>query len=302
MTQLAAPAPPFFSKRLRADLMLLLVAMIWGSAFAAQRAAAQHLSPHLFNALRYFVGAAAIVLLIWRRGAAPARLSRSQWAQVGFAGLLLFGGAAFQQMGLSFTTAGNAGFITGLYVVIIPVVLSILHRRLPPAVTWAASLLAAGGLFLLSTGGSLRLAPGDALELVCAFFWAGHVIWLSQLVQRVPVLHLAVGQNLVCAALSLAAFALFEQGAAQDAAAAWLPILYTGILSIGVGYTLQAYAQRTAPPADAAVILSSEAACAALFGWLLLNERLGAVQLAGCGLMMAGMLLAQMRGGEKAAE
>jgi drug/metabolite transporter (DMT)-like permease len=275
--------------------------MIWGSAFAAQRAAAPFVSPNLFNGVRYLIAAGAIALLIWRRGGEPARLGRKEQIQVAVAGVLLFAGSAVQQIGLLYTTAGNAGFITGLYVVIIPIMLSIWQRRLPPALTWAASLLAAGGLFLLSTGGSLRLAPGDALELLGAFFWAVHVIWLGRLVKRMPVLHLAVGQNLVCAALSMAAFALFETAAPQALGAAWLPILYTSILSIGVGYTLQAYAQRTAPPADAAVILSSEAAFAALFGWLLLDERLGAVQLAGCGLMLAGMLLAQMRSGVKAA-
>jgi drug/metabolite transporter (DMT)-like permease len=209
------------------------------------------------------------------------------------AGFFLWAGAAFQQAGLIYTTAGNAGFITGLYVVLIPIFLAVRSTQRPRLLTWIASLLAAAGLFLLSTGGQMRLNPGDGLELAGAFFWALHVILVGWLVQRMPVLALAAGQYLACAVFSLGAGLMFEMETLPALSQGWWAIAYTGLLSVGLGYTLQAKSQRLAPPADAAIILSTEAVFAALCGWIFLAERLTAAQLAGCGVMLAGMLLAQ---------
>lgn len=283
--------------RLGADLTLLLVAAIWGSAFVAQRVAAQQVGTYLFNGLRFLLAVLVMLPLARVNTSRAQRITRRDWLAVALAGLMLFLGATFQQLGLRHTTAGNAGFITGLYVVLIPIMLAVVGRQRPRRQVWVASLLAAGGLFLLSTGGTLRLAPGDALELFGAFMWALHVIWIGKLVQRLPVMPLAIGQNLACGLLSLGASALSENNTLQMLGSAWFPLIYTGIFSIGVGYTLQASAQRLAPPADAAIILSLEAVFAALGGWLWLDERLTALQLVGCALMMGGMLLAQIRGG-----
>jgi drug/metabolite transporter (DMT)-like permease len=140
----------------------------------------------------------------------------------------------------------------------------------------------------------MRLALGDALELVGAVFFTFHVIWIAWIVQRAPILPLAIGQYLLTALLSLGIGVLTETGLITVIQTAWIPIVYTGIFSIGLGYTLQAFGQRTAPPADATILLSMEAPLAALFGWLILGEALNAVQLAGCALMLAGMLLAQI--------
>lgn len=282
--------------RLRADLTLLLVAVIWGSAFAAQRIAAQQMGAHTFNGLRYLLAVAVLLPLAWRGSVLRLPPERKDQAGIGLAGLLLFGGAYFQQAGLEFTTAGNAGFITGLYVVIIPLLLALVWRRRLHRSIWAAATLAAAGLFLLSTGGTFHLNPGDALELVSAGLWALHVIWIGRMVQRVNVLQLAIGQNLLTGALSLAAALIWEPGALPAGPGFWGPIVYTGVLSLAIGYTLQAAAQRHAPPADAAIILSLEAVFAALLGWLLLEERLGTIQLLGCGLMLVGMLIAQVGG------
>jgi drug/metabolite transporter (DMT)-like permease len=177
--------------RLQADFLLLLVSVIWGSAFAAQRVAAFHLNAFVFNGLRFFIGAAVLL-----------PLSRQTWqvfdrrtlAGSALAGLLLFGGTSFQQLGLKYTTAGNAGFITGLYVVLIPIFLAIGWGQKPRLFTLFASLLAALGLFLLSTGGRLPppgsppTALGDRLELIGAALFALHVIWIGQLVRQVPIL------------------------------------------------------------------------------------------------------------------
>ena len=277
--------------RLKADLTLLLVSAIWGSAFAAQRVAALHLNAFFFNGLRFFLGA--VVLLPLARGSWK-RFNREAFQGAALAGLLLFGAAALQQIGIESTTAGNAGFITSLYVVLTPIFLAIGWRQRPGLLTWLASLLAVLGLFLLSTGGRLALAPGDGLELAGAVLWSFHVIWIGRLVHQVEILPLAVVQSIVCTILNLLAAGLSGGGFAPGGlqAAGWA-VVYTGIFSIGIGYTLQAYGQRSAPPADAALLLSAEAVFAAFFGWLFLSERLLPIQLFGCGLILTGMLLAQ---------
>jgi drug/metabolite transporter (DMT)-like permease len=285
------------NQRLKADLTLLLVASIWGSAFVAQRLAAAQVSVFLFNGLRFLLAVLVLLPLALRRKQ-PRRSwnTRDRWL-VGLLGLLLAGGAALQQWGLRYTTAGNAGFVTGLYVVIIPFVLALGWREAPRLVIWLASAMAASGLFLLSTGGSLSINPGDVLELAGAFVWAFHVILLGYLVQRLDILELSIFQYLVCGLLSLLLSVFVEGAAGIGSLSGWLAVIYTGILSVGLGYTLQAFGQRHAPPADAAILLSMESVFAALFGWWILGEALSAVQLLGCALMFAGILLAQLRAG-----
>jgi drug/metabolite transporter (DMT)-like permease len=285
------------NQRLKADLTLLFVASIWGSAFVAQRLAAAQVSVFLFNGLR-FVLAALVLLPLALRGDHPRMLWRRQdrWL-VGLLGLLLASGAGLQQWGLRYTTAANAGFVTGLYVVIIPFVLALGWREAPRMVVWLASALAAAGLFLLSTGGSLSINPGDALELAGACVWAFHVILLGRLVQRVDILTLSLAQYLVCGLLSLLLAFSMEGAPGIGSFNGWMAVFYTGIFSVGLGYTLQASGQRYAPPADAAILLSIESVFAALFGWWILGEALSAMQLLGCALMFAGILLAQLRPG-----
>lgn len=283
-------------RRLRADLTLLAVAAIWGSAFVVQRLAAVEVGVYLFNGLRFLVAALVLAPLAASRvltGPEMAGLDRSSLPGVILVGLLLVGGSAFQQAGLKYTTAGNAGFITGLYVVIIPLFLALFwHQRLA-RLTWLGALLAVIGLFLLSTGGQLRLNRGDALVLAGAVFWALHVIFTGRLVQRLDVLQFAVGQYLVCALVSLSIGLALEPHALPALADHWWAVAYTGLVSVGLGYTLQAVGQRVAPPADAAIILSLEAVFAALSGWLFLGEMLSPLQLLGCGVMLLGMLFAQ---------
>ena len=301
---------PGRGQRIGADLTLLLVSIIWGSAFVAQRIAAVQMGVFWFNGLRFLLGALVLLPFAWRERVGAQNQERRAGMRrvlpgILAAGALLWGGAALQQAGLRYTTAGNAGFITGLYVVLIPLILAISGRSRPGWMVWTASGMAALGLFLLSTGGQMRMNPGDGLELAGAFFWALHVILIGWLVRRIPVLDLSIGQYLVCAALSIATGWWVEQGVQPALLQGWWAILYTGVLSVGLGYTLQAKGQRLAPPADAAVILSSEAVFAALFGWIILSERLAPLQLLGCGIMFAGMLLVQYgslrRNGEESA-
>lgn len=286
------------STRIKADLLLLLTSIVWGSAFVAQRVAAESTSVFLFNGLRFLLGALVLVPLALRQ---PQRSQPYPYIRpypaILITGLLLFSAGTLQQLGLRYTTAGNAGFISGLYVVFVPIFLALGGRHRLPLPVWLAALLAGLGLFLLSTSGQFRLARGDALELGGAIMFTFHVIWIDRLAGKVDVLRLAIGQYLVTALLSLSLGLILESSILQTAQAAWVPILYTGILSIGMGYTLQVVGQQVAPPTDASILLSMEAPFAAIFGWMLLGEQLTPIQLAGCGFMLAGMLLAQITAG-----
>jgi drug/metabolite transporter (DMT)-like permease len=286
-------SPDHAQARLRADLTLLFVALVWGSAFIAQRVAALSMGVYLFNGLRFLLGALVLLPLALRSRGAGVR-TRGLLPGMLLAGLLLFGGSSLQQLGLRFTTAANAGFITGLYVVLVPLLLALVWRQPPRQAVWLAALLSAAGLFLLSTGGSFSLALGDALELAGAFLWAFHVLCIGWLVQRADVIHISVVQCALCGLLSLGMALAFESPSLIQVSGAWWTVLYTGLLSIGLAYTLQGVGQKVAPPADAAILLSLEAVFAAIAGWLFLDERLGAIQLVGCALMLGGMLLAQV--------
>ena len=279
-------------KRLRADLLLLLVAVIWGNAFVAQRVAAAHVGPFLFNGVRFLVGGLVLLPVAGRR---LGSLERREVVGGGLAGLVLFAAAILQQAGMAFTTAGKAGFITGLYVVLVPLFLALGWGAWSHWSIWCALVKAVVGLFLLSQGtGFLALAPGDGLVLASAVMWASHVVLIGRLADQVDPLRLAVVQYLACGLLSTVVGLVVEPQTIAGLEVAWWAVLYTGLLSIGLGYTLQVVAQRWTPAADAAVILSGESVFAAFWGWLLLGETLTARQLVGCGLMFAAMLLAQV--------
>ena len=277
--------------RLKSDLILLLVALIWGSAFAAQRVAADYLGPFLFNGLRF--GVAVLVLLPLARF--RLRIDRRMLPWVVVTGVVLFLASALQQVGIQWTTAGNAGFITGLYVVIVPLGLVVILRQPVGWPTWVAALAATSGTLLLSTGGQLTFNPGDLLELAGAFAWALHVVLVGWLARRMDVLAFVIGMDIVAGLLNLG-LAGFTDGASLPGLipAGWA-VLYTGIFSIGVGYALQAVGQKHAPAADAALILSLEAVFAALFGFIFLGERLAPVQVAGCALILVAILWVQVR-------
>jgi drug/metabolite transporter (DMT)-like permease len=284
-------------QRIKADLTLLGVSLIWGSAFVVQRIAALEVGVFYFNGLRFLL-AALFLLPFARLGVLRQtdfqRTGNANWWGILLTGLALFCGSAFQQAGLQYTTAGNAGFITGLYVVLIPLFMALVWRQRPRPIIWLAALLAATGLFLLSTSGKMHLNPGDALVLVSAIFWALHVILVGQLVGHVDVMTLAIGQYLVCGLANLVAGLALEPNGFSGLVGFWWVVAYTGIISVGLGYTLQVVGQRVAPPSDAAIILSMEAVFAAFSGWLFLGETLMPSQILGCGIMLVGMLLAQL--------
>jgi drug/metabolite transporter (DMT)-like permease len=279
-------------RRLRADVVLLLAALLWGSAFVPQRLAAPHLGFFLFNGLRFLLGA--LILLPWVRPRRRPAKRFFYWASI--AGTLLVGAAACQQAGLRYTTAGNAGFLTGLYVVLVPVVLLVVWRQKMAWRSWAGALVAAAGVFLLSADDRLRLGFGDALELIGAVLWALHVVIIGRAVTQVEVLLFSVGQYLVAGALNVVLGLALEAHTLPGLASCWWAVVYVGLFSVAAGYTLQAVGQKHAPAADAAIILSMEAVFAALFGHLLLGESLAARQLAGCVMILGAIAIVQKHG------
>ncbi len=287
------------SQRIRADLMLLAVAVIWGSAFVVQRLAAEGIGVYLFNGARFMLGALVLLPAARWRGFSADGLPGLRWKSLPYViapGVLLVFAAGFQQAGLRTTTAGNAGFITGLYVVFIPIILALFLRRRVRPIIWPAVALSVAGMYMLSMAESLHLNQGDVLEFIGAVFWGLHVIVTGKAVQRLNVMHFVIGQYLVCGLLNLGLGVMWEHATLPILLRDWWVVAYTGLLSVGLGYTMQAIAQRHAPPADAAILLSLESVFAALSGWLFLGELLTPVQLAGCIVMFAAMLLAQLTG------
>ena len=283
--------------RLKADLSLLLVSLIWGSAFVAQRIAGQMGSVYWFNAARYLV-AAVVVLPLAIKGTRFSKqtheVSRDQYKWMFIAGFVLFLGSALQQLGMVYTTAGNAGFITSLYVVLVPVVLFLIWREKVHWISIVAVVLAGVGAFFLSTGGRFEVRAGDFIELAGALFWTFHVIVVGKYASRFESMSFSVGQLAVCGVLNLG-IGIFAEEFIPLSPPLLGAIAYTAIFSLGLCYTLQIWAQRHTPPADAALILSLESVFAVIAGWLLLNEKLALVQVFGCVLIFVAVLLSQLK-------
>lgn len=300
------------SRALRADILLFVTAAIWGFAFVAQRVGMDHVGPLTFNGIRFALGALALTPLVMRlekrrtlgyEGVDKKRLAIGG----GLLGIALFCGATLQQVGLAgpqlaafgfeASTAGKAGFITGLYVVFVPLFGLLLAQR-PGWGTWLGASLAVVGMYLLSVTADLSISFGDLLILIGALFWAGHVLLIGKLspgMDAVDAIKLSTVQFAACAVLSLLGAVITEEITIVGIQGAGLAIAYGGLMSVGVAYTLQVVAQRDAQPAHAAIILSLESVFAAIGGWLLLDEILTVRAMIGCGLMLTGMVLSQLK-------
>jgi len=280
------------------DLLLLITAMIWGLAFVAQRVGMKYVGPFTFNGVRFFLGILPLIpiLLMNRAKNPPAIPFKSKTVILGSAatGIVLFLGSSLQQVGIVYTTAGKAGFITGLYVVIVPILGLLWHDRTTHAGTWMGVILAAAGMYFLSVTRAFTMSWGDLLVFISAFMWAGHVQLAGWFSPRIGATRLAVIQYTVCGGLSLIVAFMTENVALAGLFRAAIPILYGGFLSVGIAYTLQLVAQKKTPAAHAAILMSLETVFAALGGWVVLGETLSTRGLFGCGLILAGMLASQL--------
>lgn len=295
MNHAAAPNLPR-RHALRADGLLLLAAVLWGSGFVVQRQISEHLGPLGFNAIRNLIAMAVLLPFVLRRRPVrepDVRSPRSPWLAAGFAtGLPLFAGSWVQQAGIARTTAGNAGFITGLYVVLVPLLAALLGHRIHRS-TWLAALLATAGMYLLSATDAGHLGTGDLLVLISAGFWAVHVHAVGHFATRLDGLVLTWVQLAVATVLTVPLVPLLEPFSVAALRAVGPLLLYSGVICCAFGFTLQIAGQRHAPPAHAAILMSLESVFAAVFGRLFLAEQLGPRGLAGAALMLAGTLISQ---------
>ena len=283
---------------LKSDLLLLLASLIWGTAFVAQRIGMMTVTPFYFNGVRFLLGALVLIPFIHaRRG--TFKEMHSCWLgnplrkEFIILGLLLTGGASLQQVGIVFTTAGKAGFITGLYVILVPTLGVFFNRKTRPS-TWIGAVMGIIGLYLLSVKQGFTIEKGDLLVLIGAFFWTFHVLAVDRFTKKHEPLHLAFWQFVMCGLISLAVAFVIEHVTLADFLKAIIPILYAGVLSVGIAYTLQVVAQKHAHPSHAAIILSLESPFAALAGYIILHEILNTREILGAAFMILGMIISQL--------
>lgn len=310
---------------LRQSLLLLLTAVIWGVSFVAQSVSMDYIGPFTFNAVRNLVGAVVLIPCIWvlkKLGAREQNVDNIGTAgdvrecgaaealqqQAGddadrelltggvVCGVLLFIASNLQQIGIQYTTVGKAGFITAMYIVLVPV-LGIFLKKKVGARVWGAVVIAVAGLYMLCmTGGSFSLQKGDLLVLLCALIFTLHILVIDHFAPRVDGVKMSCIQFFVCALLSGICMVLFEEPDMALILAAWVPILYAGVLSCGVAYTLQIVGQRGMNPTVASLILSLESVVSVIAGWLILGQALSGRELFGCVLMFAAIILVQLPG------
>ena len=288
-------------KALKADLILLLVAAIWGFAFVAQIKGMDHMGPFFFNATRFALGGLSLIPVFFylEKQVRQKKLRPSYNNQLlklwgpGL-GVVLFLASSLQQVGLQYTTAGNSGFITGMYIVIVPFLGIALGQSTRPK-TWFGALISLAGLYFLTISDDLSLNKGDVFTLGSALMYAIQIVVLARISRDVHALKLSMAQFFTCALISFVVALSIETVEFAAIPKTLVPLLYTGLLSTGVAFTIQIIGQRDAIASHAAIILSLEAVFAVLGGWLILNEQLGLRGLAGCCLMLAGMLVSQLR-------
>lgn len=285
-------------KKLYGSMCLMVGTFIWGSAFIAQSVGMDYIGPFTFQAIR--CGLAVIFLLpviflfdrdkksYWKTWKNP-RL----WKTGLVCGVALFIASGLQQVGLVYTTAGKAGFITAMYIVFVPI-LGIVFRKRPPFTAWISVALAVVGLYLLSCVGAARINQGDLLLMICAIAFAVQITLIDRLAGTLDGLRLNCIQSLVCSLLSALVMFFTETPDMGNIISCWLPLAYAGILSMGVAYSLQIIGQRHVEPTPASLIMSLESVFAAGFGWLLLHETMTPVELIGCALVFAAVILSQI--------
>jgi len=285
---------------MKSNLLLLITSVIWGFAFVAQRAGMEFIGPFTFNTARFTLGSLSLIplLLINQRR----KFEREKFLPLNdkkllygglSAGTVLFLGATFQQGGLVYTDAGKAGFITGFYIILVPI-LGLFINQKTSLLTWLGAVVAIIGLFFLSVNETFDINTGDILVLVGAFFWAIQILVIGHYSIRVDPFQLAFSQFVVCAVFSFIAALISETIILQNIFLAYLPILYAGLFSVGIAFTIQVVAQREAHPANAAIIMSLESVFAVIGGWMILNESIPMRGLFGCLLMLIGMILSQL--------
>lgn len=283
------------------NILMLIAAALWGFTFVAQKTGMDHLEPFMFTAIRFLLGATSLLFLV--RFLGEKKLNKQGLIAGVIMGLMITLGINLQQIGIVDTTAGNSGFLTAIYILLVPIFMSLLGSKLPIQI-WPAVLLAFIGLYFLTIKDTslsnilVSVNKGDYWVLASSVFWALHIIYVGKAARDHDPLRLSIVQFYVCAILSFVLAFIFEPINLNDIALgvqdAWFEIAYGGIASVGIAFTLQVFAQQSVPPQYAAMILSLEAVFAVIGGVLLIGEVLTARMMLGFVLIFAGIILAQM--------
>lgn len=283
--------------QLRGTLMLLGAAFFWGTTFVAQLSGMDGIGPFTYAAGRYLVGflSLVVVLILTRKQRAKER--RQKKYQRGFligliVGVILFIASSMQQIALQYSTAGKAAFITCLYIVFVPLGAKLLGKVIRLE-NWIGAGLAIVGLYLLAVGEGFSIQAGDVILFVSSFFWTAHILLDDRFANRVDVIEMSAAQIFMTLILTSIAMFEFETPSLSAMFGAWFPIIYAGVMSSGVAFTLQIYGQKYTEPSTAAILMSFEAIFGALAGWLILNEMMTSREIFGCVLMLIGMLATQ---------
>jgi len=277
--------------RLKADLLLFMVAIIWGSAFVAQDMAGRYGTAYLFNGISFMLASVILIPFIPK----GTKVSKGQWKWMLIAGLILFGATALQQVGIFFTKVANASFLTSLYVVFTPFLLWIGFGERPHRLDLIAVVLAGVGAFMLSTAGQFQVQAGDGLELIGSLFWALHFVVLGKFASRFESVSFAAGHFFINGLINVIIGLFVEDVSILTALPLIGAILYRATLSVGIGYTLQVWGQKHTPPTDAALILGLEGVFAVIAAWILLEQQLILFQIAGCALIFVAVLISQVK-------
>ena len=286
--------------KMRGNILLIITAFIWGTAFVAQRLGMEELGPFTYAAARFFLGSLFLtgLWLLDRKRRHRSKLQgiyHSGWRLGMGAGLLLFAASSLQQYALQLTTVGKTSFITALYIVLVPLLAALCRLGKVYLVNWLGAILAVCGLYLLTIPGAVSLNFGDILVALSAFFWTFQILYIDRFAPHVDVLELSLSQTLCCFVASFIMAMLAEYSAWTAILNSWAAIAYAGVLSTGVAFTLQIVGQKYAAPSEAAVIMSFEAVFGALASFVVLGEQMTAFQLLGCLLMFAGVIVSQLR-------
>ena len=283
---------------------LLLTAFIWGVAFVAQSVGMNYIGPFTFNCVRSIIGGLVLIPLVLilgkknRKDTVKTAEETKEYRKNTIIGGILCGiclcvASSFQQFGIMYTTVGKAGFITALYIIIVPILGIFLKKKVAPIV-WVSSIIAVIGFYLLSISGQVSINKGDILVLICAVLFSVHILVIDYFSPKGEGVTISCIQFFTCGLLCGVCMFIFENPQIGDILAAYLPILYAGVMSCGVAYTLQIVGQKNMDPTVASLILSLESVFSALAGWFLLGQGLSTKELIGCGLVFVAVLLAQM--------
>ena len=289
------------AKEWKSSLMLLLTAAIWGVAFVAQSVGMDYIGPFTFNAIRSLVGGLVLIPCIWllnrKKPAAqedtPAQSGRTLFIGGICCGVALAVASSLQQMGIQYTSVRKAGFITALYIVIVPL-LGLLFKRRVSGLIWVAVVIAVGGMYLLCITEGFSVGKGDLLIMASAFCFSAHILIIDYFSPKADGVKMSCIQFLVCGLLCAVPMLIMERPSLPQILAAWMPLIYAGVFSCGVGYTLQIVGQRHIDPTIASLILSLESVISVLAGWVILGQKLTVRELIGCVLVFCAIILAQL--------